>query len=305
MEKQKIAICFLLHITHECLFFLYMSMIAFSIGSIDIYRYGIFYFIAFLVGYLFLYRITKKNIFWKSFPRIQDFFQKHLDDLMLCIFFGVLIWWRLGHVIIYDLSYYLSHPGEIFQVWKWWMSFIWWMLGVTIALTALARKKKFSFKEIVLLFDVILAIVPFGIMLGRIGNFLNQELYGIVVSDWLPRLWYPIFSLLNDLHIFQVYPQVDNFLRVNTNFLSSIFEWLILLVITLSVIRKRVKTKSPQPGKIVAIFLLRYSGVRFFLEYLRADSQLEFHGRFSTSQRFFLWFFVVGILMLVFRKKLK
>ena len=62
------------------------------------------------------------------------------------------------------------------------------MLGVTIALTALARKKKFSFKEIVLLFDVILAIVPFGIMLGRIGNFLNQELYGIVVSDWLPRL---------------------------------------------------------------------------------------------------------------------
>ena len=62
------------------------------------------------------------------------------------------------------------------------------MLGVTIALAGFARKKKFNFREIVLLFDILLAIVPFGIMVGRIGNFLNQELYGIVVSDWLPRL---------------------------------------------------------------------------------------------------------------------
>jgi prolipoprotein diacylglyceryltransferase len=62
------------------------------------------------------------------------------------------------------------------------------MFGVVIAFAALARKKRFSFKEIVLLFDIIIAILPFGIMLGRIGNFLNQELYGVVVSDWLPRL---------------------------------------------------------------------------------------------------------------------
>lgn len=280
-------------------------MIAFSLGSIDIYRYGIFYFVAFLVGYLFLYRVTKKNIFWSTFPRIQDFLQKHMDDLILYIFFGVLIWGRLGHVIIYDLYYYLSHPVEIFQIRRWWMSFIWGMIGVTLALVGFARKKKFNVKEIVLLFDIILAIVPFGIMLGRVGNFLNQELYGVVVSDWLPRLWYPIFSLLNDLHIFQVYTQVDMQLRVNTNLLSSIFEWLILLIITLNIIRKRVKTKLPQPGQIVALFLLRYSGVRFLLEYLRADSQLEFHGRFSTSQRFFLWFFIIGILVWIFRKKLK
>jgi prolipoprotein diacylglyceryltransferase len=62
------------------------------------------------------------------------------------------------------------------------------MIGVTIAFAGLARKKKFTLKETVLVLDVILAIVPFGVMLGRIGNFLNQELYGIVVSDRLPRL---------------------------------------------------------------------------------------------------------------------
>lgn len=269
-------------------------MIAFSIGSIDIYRYGIFYFVAFLVGYLFLYWITKKNIFWKAFPRLQFFLEKHLDDFMLCIFAGVLLWWRLGHVIIYDLQYYISHPGEIFQVRKWWMSFIGGIFGVTIALALLAWKKRFSRKERLLFGDLIFAILPFGIMVWRIGNFLNQELYGVVVSDWLPRLWYPLFSLLNDLKIFHVYPQVDEFLRVNTNFLSSFFEWWVLLVITLSIIRTRVKRKIVQPGRIVAVFLIGYSFIRFFLEYLRADSQLEFQGWFTTSQWFFLIFFCIG-----------
>ncbi|HBB04965.1 TPA: hypothetical protein DCZ39_09095 [Patescibacteria group bacterium] len=94
--------------------------------------------------------------------------------------------------------------------------------------------------------------------------------------------------MLNDLKIFHVYPQVDTFLRVNTNLLSSFFEGFVLLIITMSIIRTRVKTKTPQPGKIVAVFLIRYSFVRFMLEYLRADSQLEFHGLFTVSQRFFL-----------------
>jgi prolipoprotein diacylglyceryltransferase len=76
-----------------------------------------------------------------------------------------------------------------------------------------------------------------------------------------------------------------------------------LLGITLSIIRKRVKTKTPQPGKIVAVFLMGYSFIRFFLEYLRADSQLEFHGRFSVSQWFFIGFFILGIVMFMFKKK--
>jgi len=280
-------------------------MIAFSIGSLDIYRYGIFYFIAFLAGYLFLYRISKKNIFGKSFPRLQTFLEKNLDDLILCIFLGVILWGRLGHIIIYDVQYYLSHPDEIIQVWKWGMSFIGGILGVTIALALLAWKKRFTFKDLLLLGDLIFAILPFGVMIGRIGNFLNQELYGVVVSDWLPRLGYPLFSLLNDLKLFHVYPQVDSFLRLNTNFLSSFFEWFVLLLITLSIIRTRVKTKVVQPGKIIGTFLVGYSFVRFILEYVRADSQLEFHGRFSVSQWFFIVFFLIGVGVLVFRKKVK
>lgn len=280
-------------------------MVAFSLGSLHIYRYGIFYLVAFLVGYFFLHRISKKNIFWVSFPRLQTFLEKHLDDMMICIFLGVLLWWRLGHIFIYNFSYYLSHPGEIIRVREWGMSFIWGMIGVTVALVILARKKKFRFLETLLVFDILLAIVPFGIMLGRIGNYLNQELYGVVVSDRLPRLGYPLFSLLNDLNIFHVYPQVDSFLRLNTNLLSSFFEGLVLLLITLSIIRTWVKTKIVQPGKIVGTFLVGYSIVRFLLEYVRADAQLEFHGRCSISQWFFIGFFLLGVAVLVFRKKVK
>jgi len=280
-------------------------MIAFSIGSLHIYRYGIFYFIAFLVGYLFLFWISKKNIFWKEFPRLQWFLQTHLDDVMLYIFFGVLLWWRMGHVMLYDLQYYISHPGEVLQIRRWGMSFIGGIFGVTIALLLLAWKKRFTAKEFILLGDLIFAILPFGIMVGRMGNFLNQELYGVVVSNRLPRLWYPLFSILNDLNIFHVYAQIDNQLRVNTNFLSLFFEGFLLLILTLSIIRKRIITKTPQPGRIVGVFLIWYSCVRFLLEYVRADSQLEFHGWFSVSQRFFLGFFTAGVVMLVFRKKLK
>jgi len=104
------------------------------------------------------------------------------------------------------------------------MSFIGGMVGVALAFVILARKKKLSFKELVLLFDIILPVVPFGIMLGRIGNYLNQELYGIVASDVLGRFGYPLFSLLNQLGLMHIYTQVDDYLRVNTNLLSSFFE---------------------------------------------------------------------------------
>lgn len=280
-------------------------MIAFSLGSIDIYRYGIFYFIAFLAGYLFFHRLAKKNIFWDKFPRVQTFLEKNIDDLILCVFLGVLVGGRLGHVIIYDFQYYLQHPADILQVRRWGMSFIGGIFGVTIALAVLAWKKRFTFKDIVLLGDLIFAILPFGIMIGRVGNFLNQELYGIVVSDRLPRLWYPVFSLLNDFGVFHIYTQIDNQLRVNTNLLASVFEWWVLLIITLSILRKRIKNKAPKPGQIVATFLLWYSGIRFLLEYVRADSQLEFNGWFTTSQRFFLWFFLLGVVTLVWRKRFK
>ncbi len=280
-------------------------MVAFSLWSLHIYRYGIFYLLAFLIGYGFFHFIAVKNVFAKSFPRMQAFLTTYVDDLVLMIFLGVLVWGRLGHVFIYNAPYYLHHLQEIFQVWKWGMSFIGWLIGVTVALLFFVWKHKFTRKEFLLLGDLIFAILPFGIMLGRIGNYLNQELYGIVVPAWVFELPARLFYALWSLNIFHIYPLVDNFLRVNTNFLASFFEGFVLLVITLLMVRRWVVTKKIIPWKIMAVFLLRYSFVRFFLEYLRADSQLEFHGWFTTSQWYFIAFFLLGVIVWISTKMRK
>lgn len=271
-------------------------MEAFHIGNISIHRYGIFYLIGFTVWYLFLKYIGNKRIFEKR-PQLQNLLEKGSEDIMLYCVTGVLIGGRLGHIFIYDFDYYLQHPGDIIAIWKWGMSFIGGMIGIAMAFLALKKIKKLNRTELIMLLDCILCIVPFGIMLGRIGNFLNQELYGILAGPLLPRLGYPLFSIFHDLRLFHVYPQVDEFLRVNTNFLASFFEGFVLLIITLTVFHKTYAKKRYHAGLITWIFLLYYSAVRFALEYLRADSQLEFIGPFTKSQRFFIAFFLLGIII--------
>jgi phosphatidylglycerol:prolipoprotein diacylglycerol transferase len=203
---------------------------------------------------------------------------------------------RLGHIFIYGDGYYFSHLSEMLQVRKGGMSFIGSMIGVSVAFLVFKKIKKLTWTEFLLVFDCILAIVPFGIMIGRVGNFLNQELYGTVVpSGFVSAIGYPLFSILHDLHIFHVYSAVDDALRINTNFLSIFFEGLVILIITLTIVRHRLKKKTYHAGQIAGAFLVAYSAIRFALEYFRSDSQDEFVGILTKSQRFFVFFFVLGV----------
>lgn len=281
------------------------TMIAFSIWPLHIYRYGIMYLLGFIFGYVGFRFIAKKRYFAKQFPRIQNILEKHLEDFLIAIFAGVLLGGRLGHVIIYNLQYYLAHPGEIIAFRDGGMSFIGGLFGVVIGILAFRKVKKWSPRDLWVLFDILLVLLPIGIAFGRFWNYLNQELYGVLVSDRLPRLGYPLFSILHDLNIFHVYPAIDSFLRVNTNWLALFWEGLVTFVIGLFVFRHQIRRKLWRPWLWSAIFLMWYSFVRFFLEYLRADSQLEFHWPFTTSQRFFVIFFILGGILLwrVLRKK--
>lgn len=273
-------------------------MIAFSLWWLHIYRYWIFYLVAFAVAYFFFSFIAKQKILHK-YPRLQYLFQHKLTDVFIICALGVLVWWRLGHIFIYDFVYYLYNPLQIFALQQGGMSFIWWMLGVTVSLFVYLRIQKLSWKELFLFFDFIVAIVPFGIMLWRIGNFLNQELYWTIVPSWFWSMWYGWFSLLHDLHIFHVYPKVDEFLRINTNFLSAFFEWFLLLLVMMRLVWKRTTTMVMKPWFLIGVFLLWYSVVRFLLEYLRQDSQFEFVSWLTKSQWFFVWFFLLGIMFLI------
>jgi phosphatidylglycerol:prolipoprotein diacylglycerol transferase len=281
-------------------------MIAFSIWPLDIHRYWIFYFVGFLWWYFFLRFLWKKKIF-VNYKNLQNLLEHKLEDLLIAIILWVIIGWRLWHIIIYDIQYFIQNPLEMFAIRKWWMSFIWWMIWSFISIIILKQIQKLNNKEFRLLLDCAVTIVPLWILFGRIWNFLNQELYWIIVPENSRNLPKTITNTFKNLHIFHIYPKVDSQLRLNTNFLASIFEWFLNLTILLILTIRRIKTKIFKPGFLVWFFLVRYSTIRFILEYLRQDSQYEFIGLLSKSQWFFVIFFLFWVYLLTrhFFKKTK
>lgn len=269
-------------------------MIAFSIWTIHVYRYWIFYAITFLLAYVFLKYRAHKFISDKH-PKIKEIFQNKTEDLLLYSILWVLVWGRVGHILIYDLSYYMSDPKQILEIWNGWMSFIWWIIWVVIAMVIFQRKEKLWKQELLIILDTILTIVPFGIAIGRIWNFLNQELYWIVVPSRI-YVYTNISNILTKSHFFHIYSQIDNNLRINTNFLSSLFEWIVLLGITNYIFYKK---KNRKAGVLSCVFLIYYSFIRFLLEYVRYDSQSEFVLFFTKSQWFFMGFIIIWLIIFI------
>ena len=273
-------------------------MIAFSIFGRDIYRYWIFYLIGFLLAYIFLYIIWKKQFFHK-FPNLQKLLENDLETLFIILILWVLIWWRLWHVLIYDLQYFLNNPIDILKIWQWGMSFIWWLLWVIFWVSLFLLKKKFSQKEFIILLDLLACILPLCIALWRLWNFLNQELYWIVFNNQFWRSESTIWTLTS-LWILHTYDKVDSSLRINTNLLSIIFEGVLLFITLISIFTTQIKHKKRNIWKISIIFLFWYSIVRFLLEYVRQDSQAEFIWPFTKSQRFFLIFIIIWIILTIY-----
>lgn len=272
-------------------------MIAFSIFWINVYRYWIFYLIGFILAYIFLLFIWKKQYFHK-FPKLQNLLENDLETLFIILILWVLIWWRLGHVLIYDFQYFIDNPLDAFKIWQGWMSFIWWILWVVLWVTLFIRYKKFSRKEYIILLDLLCCILPLCIAFGRLWNFLNQELYWIVFTNPFWRTKWTIWTLTS-LWFLHIYDKIDSVLRINTNLLSIIFEWILLFITWMIIFMKQIKNDERKIWKIWVIFLLWYSIIRFLLEYLRQDSQSEFIWPFSKSQRFFITFVIIWIIIAI------
>lgn len=272
-------------------------MIAFSIFWINVYRYWIFYLIGFVLAYCFLLFVWKKKYFHK-FPNLQNLLENDLETLFIILILWVLIWWRLGHVLIYDFQYFIGNPLDMFKIRQWWMSFIGWILWVVLWVTLFIWKKKFSRKEYIILLDLLCCILPICIAFWRLWNFLNQELYGIIFSNPLWRSEWIVWTLTS-LWFLHIYDKIDSYLRINTNLLSIIFEWILLFITLIIIFIKQIKSDKRKIWKIWVIFLLRYSIIRFLFEYLRQDSQSEFIWPFTRSQRFFVIFIITWIIITI------
>ena len=141
--------------------------IAFSLGPLSVRWYGLMYLLAFL-QFLWLgrYRIKQGQ---------AGLSVEQLDDLLFYGMLGVILGGRLGQVLFYEPAYYLSQPLEILAVWKGGMSFHGGFLGVLVAMGLWARKHHLNWWAVM---DFVAPLVPLGLAAGRIGNFINGELWG-------------------------------------------------------------------------------------------------------------------------------
>jgi phosphatidylglycerol:prolipoprotein diacylglycerol transferase len=214
--------------------------VAIAIGPLAVHWYGLMYVCAFAAFIL----LGRQRI--RSQPETRWSVQE-LDDLLFWGVLGVVLGGRLGQVLFYEPGYYFSHPVEILSVWKGGMSFHGGLIGVLLALAWHARKTRRKFLEVG---DFVAPLVPLGLMFGRIGNFINGELWGRVADPGLP--WAMIF------------PQVDNLPRHPSQLYQAGLEGLALFGLLW------FYSAKPRPvGAMSGLFLIGYGAFRFIAEYFR------------------------------------
>lgn len=208
--------------------------------------------------------------------------KRHLENLVLVIILGVIVGGRLGYVIFYNPGYFLEHPGEIFATWHGGMSFHGGVIASIIGGWLYARKAGLNFWKWA---DRIIVTVPIGLGLGRIGNFINGELYGRPAN--VP--WAMIFpdGGLVPRHPSQLY--------------EALLEGVVLFAILWSV-RKR----DWIPGTKLALFLILYGSFRFFVEFFRQpDEQLGYilWSWVTMGQILSIFMIIAGFALLIFLKR--
>ena len=210
--------------------------VAFNIFSIEIRWYSLSYIFGIIFGWLYCKKKLINN----------DSIQKLFDDYIFYLIIGLILGGRFGYIVIYNLSYYFSHPFEILMIWKGGMSFHGAIIGIIIATYIFSSKNKINTFYFL---DLVSLTAPIGIFLGRVSNFINSELYGRETEI----LWSVKFLL------------VDNLNRHPSQIYEAIFEGLILFILLNFLISKENK----KDGYISSLFLIFYSIFRFLIEFTR------------------------------------
>ena len=269
-------------------------MVAFHLFGWPIYRYGIGYAITFIVGYWRLGWVASTQVMTK-YTHLKRFLEQHRDDLFLAIVLWVIVGWRVGEIFLYAPSYYRTHPEALAAVRQWGMSFVGGIIGVIIALILVMWRYKLSRRDMRVLWDIVVCIVPLGSLLWRISNMLNQELYGLPID----RLPVRRAEVLTKLHLTYVYTQIDEQLRVNTNIIQSILEWALIRIVLLVLFQKYRRKGRWAEGKLGAVFLMLYGIMRFGAEFFKDLPVNEQLGVISISQ--VLSIILIGVGGYVFR----
>lgn len=206
-----------------------------SLGSLEIRYYGLVYFFGFLLSWIYLKKGQKSKIFTNS---------DHVEDLIFYVILSSILFSRIFYVLFYNFSNYFSNPLEIFKIWNGGLSIHGGLVGAVLGILYFIKKnKEYKFFQIS---DILVVPLAFFLIFGRIANFINAELVGrITTIPWAVK-----------------FPNVEGF-RHPSQLYESAKNILIFLILNFKSNRKH------RPGELTALFLILYSTLRFFIEFVR------------------------------------
>jgi phosphatidylglycerol:prolipoprotein diacylglycerol transferase len=220
-----------------------INPVALQLGPVAVHWYGLTYLAAF--G-LFMF-LGARRLRHAPFAQDPTWTFRDVEDVLFLGVLGVVLGGRLGYCLFYNPAYYAAHPLEVLYAWRGGMSFHGGLLGVIVSMAWFALERKRSFWAVA---DFVAPCVPTGLACGRVGNFINGELWGRLADPDLP--WGMVFRGAGDLprHPSQVY--------------QFLLEGLLLFVFLWWYARS-----SPKQGRVSAVFLMGYGVLRFVAEFFR------------------------------------
>jgi len=258
----------------------------FRIGDFEIRYYGLMYILAFSVVYfLSLYRLNKEDF---------DYSKNDIENYFVWAVLGLMIGARFGYVFFYNFSYYLNHPLEIILPFSFQggihftglsgMSYHGGLIGVLVGTALFCRKYKLAYLRFV---DFLIPSIPLGYTFGRLGNFINGELYGRLTTSPI-GMYFPNAPAGQLRHPSQLYEA----------FFEGIFLFIILWFI------RRIKVFD---GMLLSLYVMGYGTVRFFIEFVREpDSHIGFIFVFlSLGQILCLCMILAGAVLFYFLRRSK
>jgi phosphatidylglycerol:prolipoprotein diacylglycerol transferase len=250
--------------------FPHISPELFRVGPFAIRWYGLMYVVGYVVGYRIMRGRIERGLVSLS--------QRDLDALIGYLVVGMLLGARLMYAIAYEPGHYLHDPAEFLRIWHGGLSFHGALIGITLASVLFARRHRVPFWQVA---DTLALAGTPGLFFGRVGNFINGELYGRVTTvPW--AMVFPTDPQQLPRHPSQLY--------------EAIGEGILLFLVLRLCERRAVVRGWYRPGMLAALFLIGYGTLRFLLEFTRQpDAQLGFVlGPFSMGQLFSAAMLIAG-----------